>query len=104
MPISQAEWTPEAENDLEEILLHLVLEKQSPLIADRMATEISQACDSYSESFAKGHVLGTAQPNFGKGYRIFRVKAWIIIFRPIDHGIEVMRIFHGSQDYPRLFR
>jgi plasmid stabilization system protein ParE len=48
-------------------------------------------------------VIGTARPDLGELHRIFTHKRWVIIFRPIAGGIEVLRVLDGSRDYPRLF-
>ncbi|MBD2690580.1 type II toxin-antitoxin system RelE/ParE family toxin [Anabaena catenula] len=35
--------------------------------------------------------------------RSFPVKIYLIFYRPIDQGIEIVRILHGSQDIERIF-
>jgi len=36
-------------------------------------------------------------------FRVFTHKRWVVVFRPIDNGIEVMRILDGSRDFSRIF-
>jgi toxin ParE1/3/4 len=31
------------------------------------------------------------------------VKNYLIFYRPLDEGIEIMRILHGSQDIKTIF-
>jgi plasmid stabilization system protein ParE len=31
-------------------------------------------------------------------------KNYVVIYRPLDDGIDVLRVFHTSRDYARLFR
>ena len=36
--------------------------------------------------------------------RSFPVKNYLIFYRPIDEGIEIVRILHGSQDIETIFQ
>lgn len=91
--------TPAAEADLVDIAYHVAVADGRPLTADRIIDEMLARCETY------GHnpLLGSAAPELGEDYRIFPVKRWVVIYRPIDDGIEVMRIVDGSRDYPTLF-
>jgi plasmid stabilization system protein ParE len=44
-------------------------------------------------------ILGTAAPEIGEDVRLFPFKRWVILFRYELHGIDVLRIADGSQDY-----
>ena len=37
-----------------------------------------------------------------KMLRTFLHKRYIIVYRPLDDGIEVMRVLDGSRDFPTL--
>lgn len=42
-----------------------------------------------------------------KGLRIFRVtgfKKILILYRPLENGVEIVRVIHGSQNIQRLLR
>ncbi len=92
--------TPAAEADLADIAYHIAVEDGRPLTADRNIDELIAKCEAY----AQNPFLGTAVPELGEDYRIFAFKRWIVIYRPIDDGVDVMRIVDGSREYPTLFR
>jgi toxin ParE1/3/4 len=33
-----------------------------------------------------------------------RYKNYVIFYRPIANGVEIVRIVHGARDFPRLFK
>ena len=43
--------------------------------------------------------MGTEAPEIGLDVRLFSYKRWVLIFRYMPHGIDVLRIVDGSQDY-----
>lgn len=91
--------TPSAEEDLLEIAHYIAVEQQRPLTAERLIDEMIGKCGEYAAT-PQG---GAAVPHLGDGYRIFHFKRWVVIYLPIDDGIEVLRIVDGARDYPRLF-
>ena len=95
----RARWTPQAEQDLEDIVSYIALKEGRPATAESIADEIHEKCETCS----KFPTLGTARHDLGAGYRVVGVKRWIIIFRPMDQHIEVMRVVDGARDYGRLF-
>jgi len=94
-----------AENDLLEIYLFIGRENHSPAAAERLLLSIDQKCREYA-SYPE---MGTARPDLGPRIRIFpcgtksNPREWVAIYRPIEDGIELLRIFRGKQDYPNLF-
>ena len=96
----QAIRTPSAEQDLRDIAYYIAVKDGRPLTADRVVDGIIAKCEEY----AGKPNLGTAAPDLGKGFRLFRFKRWVIIYRAIDDGIEILRIVDGARDYPSLFR
>lgn len=94
------EFTLAAKLDLDEILDFIAIERRQPEIAHKNVDGIESACDLY----AKNPLLGEAAPKLGQEHRLFHYKRWVIIYRPIENGIEVMRIVDGSRDYGRLFK
>lgn len=43
--------------------------------------------------------MGTVAPELGTGIRLFSYRRWVIVFRYENHGIDVLRIVDGRQDY-----
>lgn len=72
-------------------------------MAKKVLRELRRECDEYAAVFGSGSVIGTARPDLGRYVRTFAYKRWVILFRPIRGGIEVLRVVDGSRDYPRLF-
>jgi toxin ParE1/3/4 len=97
MPV--AIWNDQARQDLRSIGLYVGRKEDRPAVAARIMREIREMCDHY----ARHPLTGTSREEFGDGCRVFSHKRWVILFRPIDQGIEVLRIFDGSQDYESLF-
>ena len=91
--------TEAAEQDLSEIAWYIAVHEARPTVAFKIIDEIIAKCDLHAEN----PLLGTPKPEFGEKYRVFSHKRWVIIFRPIHEGIEVMRIVDGSREYSRLF-
>ena len=49
--------------------------------------------------------LGVARPEFGATQRSFVVPGtdYVIIYRPIEDGVEILHVRHGSQNLHSLF-
>lgn len=95
----QALRTEAAQHDLDEIAWYIAVHECRPRVAYQIIDEVIAKC----ELLAGNPTLGTAKPEFGKDYRVFTHKRWVIIFRPIENGIEVMRIVDGARQYNLLF-
>lgn len=100
--MAKALWTPEAREDLRAIALYIGRQAGRPATAAKAAREINTKCDEYATAFATGSAIGTRRPELGENYRVLSHKRWVVIFRPIDGGIEVLRVVDGAQDYPTL--
>jgi toxin ParE1/3/4 len=101
--MARAQYTPEARRDLKEIALWIGRRDRRPKVAAKIVREIKVRCDDFANAFAAGSDIGTPRPELGSGYRVFPHKRWVIIFRELAHGMEVMRIVDGARDFDRLF-
>ena len=97
--MSRVERTPAAEQDLRDIGYYIGVEQHRPSTAEAILREIDAQCRTYSTK----PLMGTPRPDLGQGYRVIHHKRWVIIYQPIDDGIEVLRIVDGARDYPSLF-
>ena len=94
----------DAEADLLNIYLYIGREKHSPATASRLLRAIEEKCFEY----AGQPLMGTSRPDLGQGIRVFPCgtksdpRDWVVVYRPIDGGIEIVRVFRGKQDYPNL--
>jgi plasmid stabilization system protein ParE len=82
---------------LEEILFQIRVIDGRPLTARRNGEEIQE---SVNERAAK-HILGQVHPAAPDGWFYFRCKRWLIFYRPLSDGIEVMRIIDAARDLPK---
>jgi plasmid stabilization system protein ParE len=99
----KAKWTSKARDDLRSIGRYIGQHDKRPSTAEKIIREIAAKCDEYSEAFFRGSVLGSDASFLADSCRIFAHKRWVIVFEPNGNGIEVLRIFDGSRDFPTLF-
>ena len=48
-------------------------------------------------------LMGESRNELGPELRIYSVGNYVVVFRPIEGGIEVIRIVHGARDLGSLF-
>jgi plasmid stabilization system protein ParE len=101
--MANAKWTVPARRDLKEIGCYIGLREHRPSVAVKILRELKAKCDEYSQAFARGSVLGSDASELGENCGMFSHNRWVIVFEPIPGGIEILRVFDGSRDYPRLF-
>ena len=92
-------FTPEARADFQQI--HDYIAQNSPANALRFIDQLEERC----LLLADYPYIGIARPEFGANHRSFVVPGtrYIIIYRPIDDGVEILHVRHGSQNLRRLF-
>jgi toxin ParE1/3/4 len=86
--------------DLDGIYDYIGRTRRSPQAADRTIDRIHQSCQVYASQPG----MGEARPDLGENVRIFVVGSHVVIYRPLDDGIRVLRVFEGHRNYPALFR
>ncbi|MGB7157168.1 MAG: type II toxin-antitoxin system RelE/ParE family toxin [Tepidisphaeraceae bacterium] len=89
--------TPAAEKDLWEIVLHIAPDNEDA------AFRLVDAIDERFELLAQFPGAGPARPELLPELRSFPVGNYLILYKPIDDGIEVMRVVHGARNLRRLF-
>jgi toxin ParE1/3/4 len=88
--------SPQADSDLAGIFDYVA--KDRPRAAARVVGKIIKRLDSLAD-----HPLsGEAQPKYGVDTRFSTVENYLIVYRPRDQGIEVVRVLHGARDYDAL--
>ena len=87
-----------ARTDLDEIWLHIALD--SPANATRLVDAMLRRCELLAEQPG----IGRARSEFGSDLRSFAVGRYLIFYRPIADGIEVVRVVHGARRLAILFR
>jgi toxin ParE1/3/4 len=89
-----------AKDDLKGIGLYLAKESGSREVALRFLDVIARKCVLYSD----GPELAEACPDLGQDIRRFPIGNYVVFYRPIAEGIEILRVLHGSQDIPNVWR
>lgn len=89
--------TPAVEVDLCDVWLHIAAD--SPTIADQFLDLLNAQCDLLS----KHPELGESHPEFGARIRFFPVASYVIVYRPIEGRIELVRVLSGGRDFESLF-
>lgn|SRR5476651_1202431 len=96
----QAIWSPEAERDAEDIAFYIGVQDGRPITAENVVRGLHELCNLIATQPA----MGEAHSEFSMDCRIFPYKnRWIILYRPVDNGIQVMRVVDGSRDFDQLF-
>jgi toxin ParE1/3/4 len=91
--VPRVDYAPEADDDL--VGIAAVIARDKPDAARRWVQKIRDVCSTLSTQ----PELGELRKGFGVAdCRSFSVGSYVIFFRPVDNGIEVARIVHGSRD------
>lgn len=89
--------TNQAEEDLIEIWLYIATDNQ--IIADRILDQIEAKC----QMLAKNPGIGQSRPDISPELRYFPVGNYLILYREIKDGIEIVRVVHGARYLPDVF-
>lgn len=84
--------TDAAERDADEIWMWIAAD--SP----RAATRILDQFEEIAAILARFPGAGVARPELGDALRSFPVSSYVIFYRPIDDGVEIVRVLHGRRD------
>jgi len=87
-------WTTPAANDLYNIVSHI--QQDNPTAAAEVAQTLYDGCDSlrsFPRRGRRGRIEGTRE-------LIFSGLPYIVVYRIHDQTVEVMRIYHGAQNWP----
>ena len=68
--------------------------KQNPSAADRVADELLEAFSILGQE----PLLGESRHDLGADLRGFVVTPYLILYRALDDGVEVVRVIHGARD------
>ena len=67
------------------------------------AADLVREIHAKANLYASQPEMGTSREDLGEGFRVFSVKSYVIVYRAMQHGIEVLRVIDGRRDYPTLF-
>jgi toxin ParE1/3/4 len=89
--------SPLAEQDYREIWRYIA--NDNPDAADRLLRKI----DSKLHLYAENPRMGTARDALAPGLRSFSVGNYLVFYRIVTGGIELVRVLHGARELKRLF-
>lgn len=89
---------PRAQADLDGIWDYIA--QNSPANATRLLRRIDSLC----QTLADNPLMGRARPELGADLRSFPAGDYIIFYRPIENGVGIVRVLHGSRDIEAIFR
>lgn len=89
--------TRRAREDLLSIWSYIAAD--SPAAADRLLDAIDHRC----ALLADNPKLGPARPEITPELRYSPVRSYLIFYREVSEGIEVVRVLHGARDLRAIF-
>jgi toxin ParE1/3/4 len=87
---------PQAEADIEAIALYIA--GDNPSAAKRWHNDIQLHCQRIGEMPG----IGVARPEVRPELRTFPVGNYLILYRQIDEGAEIVRVVHGARQWEDL--
>lgn len=90
--------SPLAEQDFREIWRYIA--QDNPDAADRLLRRIDEKLELYAER----PNMGTNRSRLARGLRSFPVGNYIVFYRVVAEGIELVRVLHGMRRLRSLLR
>ena len=87
---------PSARQDLSDIFDYIARDK--PIAAAKWVEKIEEKC----KLIATTPEFGERRPEYGSQIRSSVVGRYVIFFRPLENGIEVVRVIAGDRDIRSL--
>lgn len=90
-------WTKQAEEDLIEIWLYIA--EDNPTAANQQLDVL----DAKSTLLAEHPRLGPTRPDIAPNLRYFPVGSYLLLYRILSNGVEIVRVVHGARRLDCLF-
>jgi toxin ParE1/3/4 len=90
--VGRIDFRPKALGDLDDIWDHVAPENM------QAAERLLDAIEAKLELLAERPLLGRARPELGADLRSFAHRPYLIFYRPLADGIEVLRVLHGARE------
>ncbi len=88
---------PLANSDLDAIWDYVA--RDNPAAADDLIDTLVEKC----WMLAAHPDVGELRPELAPRLRSFSVGNYVILYRPVEDGVDVARVIHGSRDVDALF-
>jgi toxin ParE1/3/4 len=95
--MSGCRFTPESIDDLKAALDHIARDR--PGAAVRVIDKLEDQCNELA-SFPE---MGRRRDELASGLRSFPSGSYLIFYRVMKDGIEIIRVLHGARDMPSIF-
>jgi toxin ParE1/3/4 len=95
--MSQILRSSQAESDLDEIWNYIAHDNPNA------AEKILRTLGAKFEMLAKNPFAGQNRPELLPKIRSFSVGNYVIFYRPIENGIELLRVLHSARDVDAIF-
>ncbi len=88
---------PRAKDDLAEIWDYIADDSEEG------ADAFIETIDQKFRALSARPLMGQVRAELAEGLRSFPVGRYVIFYRPISAGIEIVRILHGARDVNTIF-
>lgn len=99
----QIQRQPAVEDDLLDAFVHIGLE--SPAAADRFLVAAERTFRELRDEPGLGRRRDFSESHLAdlRSWRIRGFENWLIFYRPVSEGVEIIRVLHGARDLDELF-
>jgi toxin ParE1/3/4 len=77
----------------------LFIAEDSPVNADRYIDKLNEK----AQKVARFNEMGVDRPELGKDIQSFIVDRYVLFYRPLVNGIELVRVLNASRDLSLVF-
>jgi toxin ParE1/3/4 len=88
---------PRAQSDLAEIWDYIADDSEA------QADAFVETIDQKFKALAVRPTMGRLRDKIEKALRSFPVGRYVIFYRPIPEGVEIIRVLHGARDIDAIF-
>ena len=92
---------PRALDDLAEIWAYIA--RQSADDSPDQADAFIGLVDGKFQALSRRPGLGRRRPELSPGIRSLAFGRFVVFYLPLSHGIEIVRVLHGSRDIESIF-
>jgi toxin ParE1/3/4 len=89
--------SPRAVIDLADIVEYIAVHNVTA------ARRLLERFDDLFDQLAQNPQMGQRREELARGARTMSVGNYVVVFRPISDGVEVIRVVHGARDIDALF-
>src|SRR5688500_10635616 len=96
--MSRVTFKPAAEADLDDVYLYIA--RDSADVAARFLVRVRAECNHLAEWPGSGALRGYRRPGLEqiRSWPVKGFRNYLVFYRPIEGGIEVVRVLHGARD------